>query len=207
MKPRFTSSLTAFAASSIFLTWFVTPANAATLTWDTTTDDGPAVTAGSGGWNLTAGNAVWNDGATPNVIWSQASTTDGSNIATFAGADGSVDQYVITLGAQMAAFNPQAEVGLAEHLQNGEVGEAYPDRLVVIPGATPFTCTRSGDLPAGLAFDEVTGILSGTPTAAGEFSFTIEAADEEEAENGLLLTGLDLTGQPSGHRLHLVRPD
>lgn len=38
-------------------------------------------------------------------------------------------------------------------------------------------------------------------------TFTIEAADEEEAENGLLLTGLDLTGQPSGHRLHLVRPD
>jgi hypothetical protein len=81
------------------------------------------------------------------------------------------------LGAQMAAFNPKAEVGLVEHLQNGEVGEAYPDRLVVIPGATPFTCTRSGDLPDGMAFDEESGILSGTPSAAGEFTFTIEASD------------------------------
>lgn len=81
------------------------------------------------------------------------------------------------LGAQMAAFNPEAEVGLVEHLQNGEVGEAYPDRLVVIPGATPFTCTRSGDLPDGMAFDEATGIISGTPVAAGEFTFTIEASD------------------------------
>jgi hypothetical protein len=81
------------------------------------------------------------------------------------------------LGAQMSAFNPEAEVGLAEHLQNGEVGEAYPDRLVVIPGATPFTCTRSGDLPDGLAFDEESGILSGTPSTAGEFTFTIEASD------------------------------
>lgn len=81
------------------------------------------------------------------------------------------------LGAQMSAFDPDAAVGLVEHLQNGEVGESYPDRLVVIPGATPFTCTRSGDLPDGLVFDEISGILSGTPAAAGEFTFTIEAAD------------------------------
>ena len=100
MKPRLTSLL---AASSIVLTWFVTVANAATLTWDTTPADGTTVTAGSGNWNTTAGNTVWNDGTTPNLIWSQTSTTDGSNIANFAGADGTADQYVITLGAQMAA--------------------------------------------------------------------------------------------------------
>ena len=59
-------------------------------------------------------------------------------------------------GDRPAGRYSDAEVGLAEHLQNGEVGEAYPDRLVVIPGANPFTCTRSGDLPDGLAFDEET---------------------------------------------------
>jgi autotransporter-associated beta strand protein len=102
MKPRFTSLLKAFAASSFF-TWFVTPVCAANLTWDTTSDDGAAVTSGSGNWNLTAGNTVWNDGTTPNVIWSQTSTTDGSNTATFAGADGTLNQYVVTLGTQVAA--------------------------------------------------------------------------------------------------------
>jgi hypothetical protein len=81
------------------------------------------------------------------------------------------------LGAQMSAFDPDASVGLAEHLQNGEVGETYPARLVVIPGAAPFTCTRSGELPDGLVFDPESGILSGTPAAAGEFTFTIEADD------------------------------
>jgi fibronectin-binding autotransporter adhesin len=103
MKPRLTSLHKVFAASSIVLTCFATPANAAALTWDTTPADGATVTAGSGNWNLTAGNTVWNDGATPNVIWSQTSTTDGSNTAAFAGADGSADQYVVTLGTQMAA--------------------------------------------------------------------------------------------------------
>jgi autotransporter-associated beta strand protein len=78
-------------------------AHAAALTWDTVTGDGGAITAGSGAWNITAGNLVWNDGTTPNVIWSQTSTTDGSNTATFAGTDGATDAYVITLAAQMAA--------------------------------------------------------------------------------------------------------
>lgn len=104
----------------------------------------------------------------------------GDGLGTVNGIDYDFSEVEVVgkyLGAQMSAFNPEAEVGLIERLQNGEVGEAYPDRLVVIPGATPFTCTRSGDLPDGLVFDEATGILSGTPVAAGEFTFTIEAAD------------------------------
>lgn len=87
----------------MFLVLSESPTKAAALTWDLTTDDGAVVTAGSGGWNLTAGNAVWNDGFTPNVIWSQTSTTDGSNTATFAGADGTLNQYVVTLDTQVAA--------------------------------------------------------------------------------------------------------
>ena len=81
-----------FTTSSIF---------AASLTWDTTAD-GATINAASGNWNTTAGNTVWNNG-TSNVIWSQTASNDGSNTATFAGTDGSPNQYVITLAAQMAA--------------------------------------------------------------------------------------------------------
>ena len=87
---------------SILATLLCTETRAASLTWDTVGGDAATVTAGSGNWNTTAGNTVWNNAGT-NVIWSQTSTTDGSNTATFAGADGNLDQYVITLGAQMAA--------------------------------------------------------------------------------------------------------
>lgn len=88
--------------AAVTLTLTAPSAFAAALTWDTTSADGATISAASGNWNTTAGNSVWNNG-TSNVIWSQTSTTDGSNTATFAGADGTTDQYVITLAAQMAA--------------------------------------------------------------------------------------------------------
>lgn len=104
MKPRFTSLLTAIAASTMFFTLSENPAHAAALTWDLTSGDGANITSGSGNWNTTAGNLVWNNaGANPNLIWSQTSTTDGSNAAIFAGTDGTLNEYVVTLGAQMAA--------------------------------------------------------------------------------------------------------
>ena len=91
-----------FLVAAISLLLAAPSAFAAALTWDTTSGDGAAITAASGNWNTTAGNTVWNNG-TSNVIWSQTSATDGSNTATFAGTDGSPNQYVITLAAQMAA--------------------------------------------------------------------------------------------------------
>lgn len=111
MNRRFAPSLADLAASAVLLTWSFGPASAATLTWDTVTNDGVSITAGGGDWNTTAGNTVWNDGTTPNVIWSQTSITDASNAAVFAGADGTLNQYAVTIGssatmaAESIAFN------------------------------------------------------------------------------------------------------
>jgi autotransporter-associated beta strand protein len=103
MKIRKSSSWAALTACSIFTSALTVVSHAAALTWDTANGDGPTVTEGSGNWNLTAENTVWNDGTTPNLFWNQTSATDGSNTATFAGADGTPNQYVVTLAAQMAA--------------------------------------------------------------------------------------------------------
>lgn len=81
-------------------------------------------------------------------------------------------------GAQMAAVDVEAVVSLTEHLCEGRINTPYTARTVIVGGATPFTATLSGVLPAGLTLDLVTGILSGTPTESGEFSFKVTASDE-----------------------------
>jgi uncharacterized repeat protein (TIGR01451 family) len=60
----------------------------------------------------------------------------------------------------------------------GVVGTAYNQTITQTGGVAPITFTISaGALPTGLTLDPATGVLSGKPTAAGPFSFTVKATD------------------------------
>jgi autotransporter-associated beta strand protein len=127
MKARHLAAASRLAAFTLTLT---APAlRAAPLTWDTTADDGATVTAGSGNWNTTAGNLVWNDGTTPNVAWSQSGTTTPVNSATFAGTDGAEDEYVVTLGSQRAT----------QSLTFNTSGYRITGSTIYLPQPTPTT--------------------------------------------------------------------
>lgn len=65
-------------------------------------------------------------------------------------------------------------------LTNGRINIAYSYQLVVTGGRTPYLwalATGSGPLPPGLALNPVTGVISGTPTATGQFPFTVTVTD------------------------------
>ena len=62
-------------------------------------------------------------------------------------------------------------------LPNGTVGTAYSSALTAIGGTLPYSWTVSaGALPAGLTLSKG-GTISGTPTATGQFNFTVQVTD------------------------------
>ncbi|WP_049818223.1 putative Ig domain-containing protein [Xanthomonas arboricola] len=67
----------------------------------------------------------------------------------------------------------------ASTLPAGTAGQAYSAAITPATGGTaPYTYALTGGvLPAGVVVDAATGALSGTPTVAGTFNFTLTVSD------------------------------
>lgn len=62
-------------------------------------------------------------------------------------------------------------------LPSSQVGAPFQAPLAVSGGTAPYTWSASGALPTGLTLNASSGVIAGTPTAAGSFSFTVQVAD------------------------------
>jgi hypothetical protein len=89
---------------------------------------------------------------------------------------------------------------------NGTVGGSYSQPLGANGGTPPYNWTViSGTLPGGIALNAANGLLSGTPSSSGNYSFTIQVKDSSGATaqrafsmsviSQLSLNGGNFTGQ------------
>jgi hypothetical protein len=78
--------------------------------------------------------------------------------------------YTLTLACPTLSIAPTT-------LSSGSQGTAYSQTMTASGGASPYTWTVPvGSLPPGLTLSSA-GLLSGTPTMPGNFSFTLRATD------------------------------
>jgi hypothetical protein len=77
---------------------------------------------------------------------------------------------------------PALGITTTSPLPEGKVGDAYPaTTLVATGGKTPYTWTATG-LPAGLTCSAA-GVITGTPTASGDFSVNATVTDSFSPPN------------------------
>lgn len=89
-------------------------------------------------------------------------------------------------------------------IPNGLVGTAYSQQFTAAGGTVPYVYTVSiGTLPGGLSLTGA-GLLSGTPTANGSFSFTVRATDNLGCFTERAYTMAITTGVPTMPEIFLM---
>jgi hypothetical protein len=98
-----------------------------------------------------------------------------------------VGQLVVALILLSAGAVAQAPLVIkTDSLPTGVAGAAYDMRFIGDGGRQPYAWkVLEGDLPPGLNLDEKSGGLTGVPTAAGEYKFTVGLADSSVPRNAV----------------------
>ncbi|MBB1060845.1 putative Ig domain-containing protein [Lysobacter spongiae] len=119
---------------------------------------------------LPDGLALAADGALAGTT-THAGSFDFTVTATDANGQSGTRDYTVQVAAPTLSLVPGT-------LVDGAAGVAYSQTFVADGGIAPYAyAVASGSLPDGLGLDGATGVLSGTPTAAGSFDFAIRATD------------------------------
>jgi hypothetical protein len=103
--------------------------------------------------------------------------------ATDAASQFATRSFAITIAQPAIAVSTTSLAG-------GTVGQSYSQTLAVSGGTAPYRWAVTQGLPSGLSLNASTGVIGGTPAAAGNFSFTVQVTDSSQlsATRALTLT-------------------
>ncbi|HTO30481.1 MAG TPA: putative Ig domain-containing protein [Pararhizobium sp.] len=95
--------------------------------------------------------------------------------AAAATAGSTAASYTITINASAVVLKP----GTGTALSAGTAGVAYANASISASGGVGVIsyAVTAGTLPAGVSLNAATAAITGTPTASGDFSFTVTATD------------------------------
>jgi len=118
------------------------------------------------GMSLSAGGVLSGTPTTPGNVSITVQVTDAAD--SFIPAQTATRSLQLTVANTLTITTPS--------FPNGSVGTPYSQTLSAAAGTPPFVWSFTGNLPPGLTLSS-TGTISGIPTSAGPWNFTISLTD------------------------------
>ena len=125
---------------------------------------------------LPAGLTIGSDGLIQTPTAAQAGTFSNVTVTV-------TDSLGATATKNYATMTIQSKFTVAwSPLPDSHTGATYSSPSGTASGGlTPYAWSSTGTMPPGLSIDSTTGVVSGTPSAAGKFNFTVVATDAMNA--------------------------
>ena len=130
-------------------------------------------------WSVSSGSLPAGTALSPTGIVSGTPTTAGASSFTVEVKDSESTPQTATASLTISISLSPLAISTTS-LPGGSVGVAYSQTLQATGGIAPYTWNiASGALPPGISLSSTSGVISGTPTSAATFAFTVQAKDSE----------------------------